>query len=166
MGTNTSETPAQWVLRRATLFISRLAAALALIVALIIPAVLIGIAPAAAVPPPCSASNPGCQIVPGMQDGVEGQPCSNWTRYTYGFGPSGEFLACASFDGGRSGIWSRSATISAGAKQVGSPCCPPEASYCPTGWGAIGQALDGRPLYCSNASGTWAWAAWPKGNLG
>jgi hypothetical protein len=123
-------------------------------------------APAGAVPAPCQASNPGCQIVPGMQDGVQGQPCSNWTRYTYGFDPSGAYLACVSFDGGNSGVWSRSATISAGAKQIGSPCCPQDASYCPTGWGTLGQALDGRPMECSNASGAWIWAARPGGNLG
>lgn len=101
-----------------------------------------------------------------MQDGVEGQRCGSWTSYTYGFDPSGQYLACVSFGNGQSGVWSRSATISAGAKQIGSPCCPPEASYCATGWGAIGQAVDGRPVYCSDASGSWVWVAQPTDNQG
>lgn len=121
---------------------------------------------AQALPTPCTASSPGCQIVPGMHDGVQGQPCANWASYSYGYDPNGLFLACVSYDNGRSGTWSRAATISAGVKPIGSPCCPPEVSYCSTGYGALGQAPDGRPLTCVNGSAGWTWVPRPFGNLG
>lgn len=124
-------------------------------------------APAAsAVPPACHASIPGCQIVPGMQDGVESQPCNNWASFSYGYDPNGMFLTCVSFDNGRTGKWARSATISAGAKAPGSPCCPEGASYCPTGWGTLGQAFDGRPMQCTSSGAGYRWTVLPNGNLG
>lgn len=124
-------------------------------------AALNGAATASALPAACHADNPQCQIVPGMQDAVETQPCNNWTRYTYGFDPNGLYLACVSFDGGKTGMWSRSATL-AGVQTIGSPCCPPDVSYCPTGYGSLAQAPDGRPLTCADGS----WVAPPGGNLG
>lgn len=124
-------------------------------------AALGGAALANAVPAACHADNPQCQIVPGMQDGVETQPCNNWTRYTFGFDPNGLYLACVSFDGGKTGKWSRSATL-AGVRTIGSRCCTPEVSYCPTGYGSLAQAPDGRPLLCSDGS----WVAPPGGNIG
>lgn len=118
-------------------------------------------APRATADPACHADDPQCQIVPGMQDAVQGQPCDNWTRYTYGFDPNGSYLACVSFDGGKTGMWSKAATL-AGVKTIGSPCCAPDVSYCPTGYGTLAQAPDGRPLLCADG----IWVAPPRGNLG
>ena len=48
------------------------------------------------------------------------------------------------------------------------PCCSDDVAYCPTGFGSLAQAPDGRPLQCntlgSAAMGTWA--VLPQGNLG
>ena len=129
-------------------------------------AAISGAAPAGANPPACHATIPNCDIVPGMQDGVVGQSCPSWTQFTFGFDPSGNFIACVSFDGGTS-RWSKSSVI-AGVKQVGTPCCNENVSYCPTGFGTLAQAPDGRPLQCNTVGSatTGTWAALPQGNLG
>ena len=124
--------------------------------------------PASAYPEsPCHASAPNCAIVPGMHDGVPGQPCLSWTQNPYGFDPNGGFLAGVSFDGGRSGVWTKSAAV-AGVKQVGTPCCNENVSYCPTGFGTLAQAPDGRPLQCNTVGSatTGTWVALPQGLLG
>lgn len=122
-------------------------------------AIAIGGPTPAAASPECHANIPNCSIVPGMHDAVSGQPCSSWTKFAYGFDPSGNFMACVSFNQGQSGEWTPSGTVAAGAKQVGSPCCSAEASYCPTGYGYLGQAPDGRPMKCDvevgGTNGTW-----------
>jgi hypothetical protein len=131
-------------------------------------AAISGAVPASAYPEsPCHASAANCAIVPGMQDGVPGQPCPSWTQNPYGFDSNGGFLACVSFNGGGSGVWTKSATV-AGVKQAGTPCCTDGVSYCPTGFGTLAQDPDGRPLQCNipgNATmGTWA--VLPQGLLG
>jgi hypothetical protein len=141
----------------------------ALFLAASIAAAAIGCATPASADPAsaCHATIPNCDSVPGMQDGVVGQPCPSWTQYTFGFDPSGNFIACVSLNGGKSGRWSKSSVI-AGVKQIGTPCCNENVSYCPTGFGTLAQAPDGRPLQCnvlgSATSGTWA--VLPQGNLG
>lgn len=125
-------------------------------------------APASAHPTsPCHAYIAQCDVVPGMHDGVAGQPCDSWTRYPYGFDPKGKSIACVSFDGGSSGVWTPSVPV-AGVKEVDTPCCSQTASYCPTGFGSLAQAPDGSPLQC-NTSGlatTGTWATLPRGLLG
>jgi hypothetical protein len=115
---------------------------------------------------PFHANMPNCDIVPGMHDGVTRQPRPSWTQYPYGFDPNGKFLACVSFDG-KSGVWTPSATV-AGVKQVGTPRCSDNVSYCPTGFGSLAQAPDGRPLQCNTlgSATTGTWAALPQGLLG
>ncbi len=88
---------------------------------------------------PCHVRSPNCAVVPGMKDGVIGQPCSNWTRYTYGFGPSGEILACRSFDGGNSGQWAQGGSPT-GVREIGTPCS--------SRVGRSAKPPDGRPLWC------------------
>lgn len=84
---------------------------------------------------------------------VETQPCDNWERWTYGLSPSGEFMACVSFDGGKTGMWSKSAPV-AGIRQIGAPCSQANGDN-------LAQAPDGRPLLCDGV-----WLALPYGNLG
>src|SRR5712675_1932867 len=90
----------------------------------------------------CTAENPGCAAVPGMRDGVEGQPCSTWTLNlnTYGFGPRGVIMACYSYDGGITSKWSDTPNL-VGVRDIGSPC---------SSW-QVAQAPDGRPLRCLTA---------------
>jgi hypothetical protein len=76
--------------------------------------------------------------VPGA---VETQPCDNWERYAYGWGPDGHVMTCVSFDGGRTGMWSSSATL-VGVQQIGAPCSAISKGY----GGALAQAPDGSPL--------------------
>jgi hypothetical protein len=97
--------------------------------------------------------------VPGMQTGVvETQQCSDWTRYTYAWSPQGDVMTCVSFDSGRTGMWSSSATL-VGVQQIGAPCEAISDRY----GGALAQAPDGRPLRCGDDKG---WVAPPGGNLG
>jgi len=82
--------------------------------------------------------------VPGMQSGVvEAQPCNNWSRYTFGWSSTGAVLVCVSFDDGRSGMWSRSATL-VGVQQPGGSCKGLDDRY----GGVLAQAPDGRPMRC------------------
>jgi hypothetical protein len=123
---------------------------------------VIDVAPAGA--DPCHATSPGCAVVPGMQDGAINQPCSNWTRYIYGFGPRGEILACRSFNGGNSGQWAQGGSLT-GVREIGAPC---------SSW-QVGQAPDGRPLWCftqgpyqpggdpNHPDGTWTALSVPGG---
>lgn len=132
----------------------------ALLTAVACAAALVGVAaPAQAVPSACHASDSACQIVAGMHDGVPEQPCSNWAKFPYGFGPDGQYIACVSFDGGQTGKWQPWSAIAAGVREVGGPCCSSQASYCPTGFGGFAQAADGQPLTChaapNSTSGTW-----------
>ena len=87
--------------------------------------------------------------VPGMQNGaVEAEPCNNWSRYTFGWSLTGAVMACVSFDNGRSGMWSRSATL-VGVQQPGGPCKALDDRY----GGVLAQAPDGRPMRCGGQ--TW-----------
>ncbi|MDT5095312.1 MAG: hypothetical protein QOH60_4675 [Mycobacterium sp.] len=91
--------------------------------------------------------------VPGMSHGViETQPCSNWLRFTYGFSPLGEHMACVSFDGS-TGEWSRSTPV-VGVREPGTSCDAAQ--------GYLAQAPDGRPIQCSNS----IWYLPPNGNQG
>lgn len=97
--------------------------------------------------------------VPGMPSGaVETEPCDNWQRYAYGWSPDGQVMACVSFDGGRTGMWSSTTTL-VGVQQIGAPCSAISERY----GGALAQAPNGSPLRCSDAAG---WIAPPGGNLG
>jgi hypothetical protein len=92
--------------------------------------------------------------VPGMQHGVvEGQPCSNWQRFPFGVNPNGDYMACVSFDGGKTGDWAKS-VAPVGVREPGTACNPPQED--------LAQAPDGRPLQCSNSS----WFLLPRGLLG
>jgi hypothetical protein len=139
-----------------------------LLAAVFVAAIVIGSPTPADASPECHASIPNCSIIPGMHDAVPGQPCSSWTKFAYGFDPNGRFMACVSFDEGRSGEWTHSSTIAAGVKEIGSSCCGLEAAYCPTGYGNLGQAPDGRPLQCNVGVGgtTGTWVAPPNGLQG
>jgi hypothetical protein len=96
---------------------------------------------------------------PGLQFGVTtNQPCKNWTRYTYGVNPNGKPMACVSFDGGRTGLWSDSASV-VGVRQVGAPCQEADAAL----GGVIAQTADGRPMVCDGPRG---FVIRPNGNLG
>jgi hypothetical protein len=96
---------------------------------------------------------------PGLQfDVTTNQPCTNWVRYTYGVNPAGKPMACVSFDGGRTGKWSDSASV-VGVRQVGAPCQEANAAL----GGVIAQTADGRPMICDGARG---FVIRPNGNLG
>lgn len=98
-------------------------------------------------------------LYPACSLGVaEAQSCNNWERYAYGWSPDGQVIACVSFDGGRTGMWSSSATLVGGA----------------TDWRAMlgdlrplrrraGPSPDGRPLRCGDDKG---WVSPSGGNLG
>jgi hypothetical protein len=96
---------------------------------------------------------------PGLQLGVTTtQRCQNWTRYTYGVNPTGKPMACVSFDGGHTGLWSDSASV-VGVRQVGAPCQEADAAL----GGVVAQTSDGRPMVCNGPSGFMIRA---NGNLG
>lgn len=96
-------------------------------------------APPSSTPPP-AVQPPIAVVVPGMKFGVvENQPCNNWMRYTYGLTSAKQTMACVSFDGGRTGVWSAASTVM-GVQQTGAPCGT---------IAAIAQAPDGRPMRCN-----------------
>jgi hypothetical protein len=64
-----------------------------------------GIAPAHADPSGCTAGKPYCAIVPGVHDGVIGQPCRTPTQFAYGYDASGGVIECTGLSGQQSGTW-------------------------------------------------------------
>jgi hypothetical protein len=117
--------------------------------AFLVGAVTVSIAVGLAAP---AASDP--DPVPGMQHGVvESEPCANWERFTYGWSPDGDFMACVSFDSGKTGLWSKAVPV-VGVREPGTSCDVSQ--------GYFAQAPDGRPLQCSNS----IWYPPPNGNWG
>jgi hypothetical protein len=104
---------------------------------------MIGVAPVVAAPPGCTAENQNCAIVPGMQDGVLGQPCPSFTEFTFGFSSTGGVIMCAGLPGAQFGTWFGPSVQLVGVRSTGDTC---------TG-GQMAQAPDGRPLRC----GTTGW---------
>lgn len=90
-----------------------------------------------------AAPSAAADDVPGIDDdAVLGAPCSNYDRYIFGRGPSGEPLACVAFDG--AGQWVMSMPL-VGVRDIGAACT--SESY------GVAQSPDGRGLICAAEQG-------------